>query len=72
METKTISNTCKLITGLSNQTVNLFQDESNKSGNFTRNHLQQKRTMENHCTAINIRTNMDDVGSVYTMNTVFP
>ena len=28
METKTISNTCKLITGLSNQTVNLFQDES--------------------------------------------
>ena len=41
METKTKGNTCKLITGLFNQTVNQFQDESVIT---TRGKLQQIKT----------------------------
>jgi len=49
METKTNRNNCKLITGLFNQTVNLFQDESSGAGGVKDNKRQQitKTTIEN-------------------------
>ena len=43
METKTKGNTCKLITGLFNQTVNQFQDESHEQDNQK---MQQSSTPE--------------------------